>query len=224
MSQFPTRPQRVYRGSTLPLNFVEFFSPELQYRCPAFLSVTRNLHVAMHFLNASRVTIEEVDGLDCRGRWWQAFVLKRTAHYFVLHFMGWDACWNENIPISKSRTHLRARNSRSPVGPRGLETLEDVTLQMKGSQEPGQALANSASQLVLWMIDFSNLHHQRSMCSMEEMTEMKEQQHYFMLPYTSFRVISSTEVQPSSSALIYRQIHVVTTEGSDDDLMVAPWY
>ncbi len=222
--EFPNRPQRVYRGSTMPVNFFEFFVPGSQFRCSAFLSVTRNLQVAMNFLEFSRISVEEVDGLDCRGRWWQAFVLKRTRQYFVLHFMGWEACWNETIPISKTRTHLRARNPRSPVGPNGSEKLLDVVAQVKGLHPMVQSTLTSASLLILWVVDVSSEHHQNRLCSFENITERKEQQHYFMLPYSSFRVLGSTEVQPSGNALVYRQIHITTTDGDDEDIMLAPWH
>ena len=224
ISEFPTRPRRIYRGSSMPLHFFEFFVPGSQFRCPAFLSVTRNLEIAMNFLESSRISVEEVDGLDCRGRWWQAFVLRRTPQYFVLHFMGWEACWNETIPVSKSRTHLRARNPRSPIGPNGIEKVENVVAQVKGLPQTAQASSSSASLLILWVIDVSSVQHQSSMCSFEKITEKKEHQHYFMLPYTSFRVLSSTEVQPSGAPLVYRQIHLTTTEGDDKDIMVAPWH
>lgn len=220
--EFPTRPRRLYRGSNIPLNFFEFFAPGLQFRCAAFLSVTRSLQVAMNFLESSRLSVDEVDGLDCRGHWWQAFVLRRTPQYFVLHFMGWDACWDETIPVSKSRTHIRARNPRSPVGPNGIEQIDSVVAKVKGLRQVTSS--SSASVLILWVIDVSNVQHQRSICSFEKITERIEQQHYFMLPYTSFRVLSSTEVQPSGSALVYRQIHLITTEGDDKDIMVAPWH
>ena len=222
--EFPSRPARIYRGATMPLDFFEFFVPGSQFRCPAFLSVTRNLQVAMNFLESSRVSVEEVDGLDSRGRWWQAFVLKRTSHYFVLHFMGWEARWNETIPTSNTRTHLRARNPRSPVGPNGIEKLEDIVAQVQGAQSTAASSLRCASLLVLWVIDVSNVRHQSSMCSFENITEKKEQQHYFILPYTSYRVMSSAEIQPSGNALVYRQIHLMTTEGDDQDIMVAPWH
>jgi hypothetical protein len=178
----------------------------------------------MSFLESSRVSVEEVDGLDCRGRWWQAFVLKRTSQYFVLHFMGWEARWDETIPNSSSRTHLRARNPRSPVGPNGREKLCDVVAKVKGIHAKTATSLRGASLPVLWVIDVSNVRHQSSLCSFENITEKKEQQHYFILPYTSYRVISSAEVQPSGNALVYRQIHVMTTEGDDMDIMVAPWH
>jgi hypothetical protein len=222
--EFPTRPRRVYRGSNMPVNFFEFFVPGSQFRSSAFLSVTRNLTVAMNFLESSRVSVEEVDGLDCRGRWWQAFVLKRTPQFFVLHFMGWEERWNETIPISKTRTHLRARNPRSPIGPNGSEKMSDVVAQVKGLEPTAQSASASASLLILWVFDVSNEHHQNSLCSFENITERKEQQHYFMLPYSSFRVLGSTEVQPSGNALVYRQIHVTTTDGDDEDIIIAPWH
>ena len=224
ISEFPSRPARIFRGSTMPVDFFEFYVPGSQFRCPAFLSVTRNLQVAMSFLESSRVSVEEVDGLDCRGRWWQAFVLKRTSQYFVLHFMGWEARWDETIPNSSSRTHLRARNPRSPVGPNGREKLCDVVAKVKGIHAKTATSLRGASLPVLWVIDVSNVRHQSSLCSFENITEKKEQQHYFILPYTSYRVISSAEVQPSGNALVYRQIHVMTTEGDDMDIMVAPWH
>jgi hypothetical protein len=224
ISEFPSRPRRFYRGSNMPLNLFEFFAPGSQFRCPAFLSVTRNLQVAMEFLEASRISVDEVDGLDSRGRWWQAFVLRRTPQFIVLHFMGWDACWDETIPMSKMRTHLRARNPRSPVGPNGMEKIENVVAQVKGLQQMVQNRSSNASVLILWVIDVSNVQHQSNICSFEKLTEKTEQQHFFMLPYTSFRVLSSTEVQPSGNALIYRQIHVLTTQGDDEDIMVAPWH
>jgi hypothetical protein len=176
----------------------------------------------MNFLESSRLSVDEVDGLDCRGHWWQAFVLRRTPQYFVLHFMGWDACWDETIPVSKSRTHIRARNPRSPVGPNGIEQIDSVVAKVRGLRQVTSS--SSASVLILWVIDVSNVQHQRSICSFEKITERIEQQHYFMLPYTSFRVLSSTEVQPSGNALVYRQIHLITTEGDDKDIMVAPWH
>jgi hypothetical protein len=224
ISEFPARPRLVYRGSSMPLKLFELFAPGSQFRCPAFLSVTQNLQVAMHFLECSRVSVEEVDGLDVRGRWWQAFVLKRTPQFFVLHFMGWDARWNETIPISKARTHLRARNPRSPVGPNGIEKLEDVVASLKAPAQAAQGGSIGATLLILWIIDLSQARHQSSMCSFAKTTEMKEQQHYFMLPYTSFRVLSSAEVKPSGNALVYRQIHLTTTDGDESDIMVAPWH
>jgi hypothetical protein len=138
--------------------------------------------------------------------------------------MGWEACWNETIPVSKSRTHLRARNPRSPIGPNGIEKVENVVAQVKGLPQTAQASSSSASLPILWVIDVSSVQHQSSMCSFEKITEKKEHQHYFMLPYTSFRVLSSTEVQPSGAPLVYRQIHLTTTEGDDKDIMVAPWH
>jgi hypothetical protein len=224
ISEFPTRPRRLYRGSNMPLNLFEFFAPGSQFRCLAFLSVTRNLQIAMKFLELSRMSIDEVDGLDSRGRWWQAFVLRRTPQFFVLHFMGWDACWDETIPISKSRTHLRARNPRSPVGPNGMETIESLMAQVKGRHQKVPTSSNGASVMILWVIDVSNVQHQSRICSFEKITEKKEQQHYFVLPYSSFRVLSSTEVQPSGNALVYRQIHLITTDGDEKDIMVAPWH
>jgi hypothetical protein len=223
-SEFPSRPRRVYRGSNMPIDFFEFFVPGSQFRCTAFLSVTRSLQVALNFLESSRIAVEEVDGLDCRGRWWQAFVIKRTAQYFVLHFMGWEARWDETIPNSNTRTHIRARNHRSPVGPLGTEKLEDIAAQVKGAQSKAATNVRCASLLVLWVIDISNVHHQSRICSFENITEKKDQQHYFILPYTSYRVISSAEVQPRGNALVYRQIHLMTTEGDDKDIMVSPWH
>ena len=224
ISEFPTRPRLVYRGSSMPLNLFEFFVPGSQFRCPAFLSVTQNLQVALHFLESCRVSVEEVDGLDVKGRWWQAFVLKRTPQFFVLHFMGWDARWDETIPISKVRTHLRARNPRSPIGPSGLEKLEDVAAQLRAPVPAAQGGSSGATLLILWVIDLSKARHQSSMSSFAKITEMKEQQHYFMLPYTSFRVLSSAEVQPRGNALVYRQIQLMTTDGDESDIMVAPWH
>ena len=138
--------------------------------------------------------------------------------------MGWEARWDETIPNSNTRTHIRARNHRSPVGPLGTEKLEDVAAQVKGAQSKAATNVRCASLLVLWVIDISNVHHQSRICSFENITERKEQQHYFMLPYSSFRVLGSTEVQPSGNALVYRQIHVTTTDGDDEDIIIAPWH
>ncbi len=95
---------------------------------------------------------------------------------------------------------------------------------LKAPVQAAQGGSIGATLLILWIIDVSQARHQSSMCSFANTTEMKEQQHYFMLPYTSFRVLSSAEVKPSGNALIYRQIHLTTTDGDESDIMVAPWH
>jgi hypothetical protein len=74
--------------------------------------------------------IVEVDAMDCKGKWYQAFVVEGSTQHSAsvqIHFMGWDAKWDETIPRVNFNSHIRPRSS-CEIGPKGQEALENVRL------------------------------------------------------------------------------------------------
>jgi len=93
-------------------------------------------------------SIVEVDALDCKGKWYQAFIIEGSTDHSAsvrIHFMGWDSKWDETIPRSNFGSHIRPR-SQCDIGPKGHEALENVRLT---HHRAGQAAVTSGTAVIV---------------------------------------------------------------------------
>ena len=42
----------------------------------------------VEYFDGDRQIFEEVDALDCAGKWYQAFIISKTSHHIMVHFSG----------------------------------------------------------------------------------------------------------------------------------------
>ena len=60
--------------------------------------------------------VEEVDAMDSRGLWYQAFIVKRDEKEVLVHFSGWGKDTAEKIPLSDVAKRIRARSASTATG------------------------------------------------------------------------------------------------------------
>ena len=89
-------------------------------------------------------SIVEIDALDCKGKWYQAFIVEGSTEHSAsvrIHFMGWDSKWDETIPRSKFSSHIRPRSS-CEIGPKGHGSLENVRTTYPNGFAPSSAASS----------------------------------------------------------------------------------
>jgi len=96
--------------------------------------------------------VEEVDAMDSRGVWYQAFIVKRDEKEALVHFSGWGKDTAEQIRLSDFSKRIRARSASTATGQLPIPSIAEVRKMFgvslvgtPGSMPPGWEILQDSS-------------------------------------------------------------------------------
>ena len=96
---------------------------------PAFASaalITKPLPESVSVSVPAQPDVEEVDAMDSRGVWYQAFIVKRDEKEALVHFSGWGKDTAEQIRLSDFSKRIRARSASTATGQLPIPSIAEV--------------------------------------------------------------------------------------------------
>ena len=88
--------------------------------------VTKPLAEAVSVSMPVQRDVEEVDAMDSRGLWYQAFIVKQDEKEALVHFSGWGKDTAEKIPLSDFAKRVRARSASTATGQLPIPSRAEV--------------------------------------------------------------------------------------------------
>ena len=96
---------------------------------PAFASaalINKPLPESVSVSVPAQPDVEEVDAMDSRGVWYQAFIVKRDEQEALVHFSGWGKDTAEHIRLSDFSKRIRARSASTATGQLPIPSIAEV--------------------------------------------------------------------------------------------------
>ena len=154
-------------------------------------------------------SVEEVDALDNKSEWHQAFVVKRTDASALVHFEGRDKSCDETIPLADIPTRVRKRARK------GYENIEDlVTLAQMYMFQEVDALDSSGQWYQALIVKRSDagalVHYQGKDISCDEVIPLADLSTRVRVRVAYSRAETSEEV-----VLQYPNVFNLTPKSSD---------